>query len=247
MTESRSELKSTVPIKAQKKVKKKTKKVKISISEKKAVARVTALQHKLQSIEDSKQQSLQEIQSWKEREMAIIRNEYSKGLEESASVQRESEMLDEKVERAKTIVRHLQRENKKLREKNQALRRAIDKMVQENNVLAAESSQYSEHASSLTTNMKQMRDQKTFLEDVLRQVKEHVEKFEEAIELRDDAVFCENQVGRLYLNSMREITLVVEEKADSEALIEEIDECFMRAHKGTGLEETEREMSESCF
>lgn len=226
---------------------KKRKPKKVKISPKKAATRIAKLQERLQSIQDTKQQQLAQIQTWKEQEMARIRQEYSRDLQAAAAVAKESERLDERVAKAKTIIAHLKRENKKLREKNKALRRAVDKMMDENELLTFKSSQFSETSETLTNNMKQMKDQKEYLESVIVLMKTHVEKFEEAIELRDDAVLCENRVGRRYLNAMREINELVEVKSDCEALVDEIDSCFVNAHKGTGIEETERDMSETVF
>jgi IQ calmodulin-binding motif len=196
----------------------------------------------LERIELAKRRELDEIQAWKNEQTRLIKADFDK---KRSALQKKAKKQQADFDMAKKIINYLRAENKKLRERNEALRSAIEKMIAENKLLSKESSSVSLNCGKLSSGMMQINGQNGFLKSVAQQMEKQIEAFEEAIQIRDDAIMTENRMGRGYFNSIQSMVLTIDDVSDDSNLIDKIDEMYEKMHNNRGLEETERDLTEN--
>jgi IQ calmodulin-binding motif len=205
-------------------------------------AQVYQLEHQLCQIEKRRVRELNEIQEKRESELQRI-NE-SIGKEQVQYIQL-SQKLQATIEQANTIILCLRKENKKIRDRNDTLHTAIQQLIEENEMLERQAQEYKIFASNLDR-MMEMNDENVALADIVDQCEQRQEQFLEAIERRDEFIMHENQIGRLYLNQIQRMVVLLEESSDDLCLVAFIEELCLKCNlPGTGLEaEDAMDMSE---
>lgn len=206
-------------------------------------SQVCTLELQLQAIEENRVRELAAIEAWKAKEMIAIRMKYE---EQAARTDAKARQNQETLDQANEIISYLRKSNARLRSKNETLRSAIDQLMAENKMLQEQSSKY-DNFKELTDTMGKINSENSTIIRILAEFEGRKLCLEDAIEKRDDHIMFENRVGRLYLNAMQAIVLAVEDVCEDEELVFLVEEMCLQVDKCKGLEETERDFSESAL
>jgi tetratricopeptide (TPR) repeat protein len=191
------------------------------------------LEYKLCQIQQCHARELQDIQHRKEVELQSINEMIG---QEHIKYMEEKQKLQQTIDDATRIIKHLRKENKKIRDKNETLRVAIDQLIEENEMLERQAEEYKAFAANLDQ-MKVLNNENVALISIIEQFEQRKQQFEEAIEKRDEFIMYENQMGRLYLHQIQEIVALVEETCTDPYLVAYIEELCIKCNlPGTGLE-----------
>jgi hypothetical protein len=204
---------------------------------------VFQLEHELRQIERRKEREMLDIQAWKRQEMETIRlSAQSTSEEYSQQFFKNKETL----EKAETLIKHLRKDNKKLRDKNDALQVAITLLMEENKIFEKQALEFKIYSEQMNE-MAMINHENEALTDLLAQFENRKAEFEQALVCRDERIMFENKVGRLYLNCIKGIVLSIEDACDDEELVFLVEELCVHCNipgSGSGLDETEKEVSE---